>query len=99
MNQHGDEYRFDLDKAGRVLRERTFSGTKRQRYGVVTDHLGSPTMLTTEAGELAWRAQFDVYGVPREEEGVAGEDRETGLFYNRFRYYDLEAGAVTCLAS
>lgn len=78
----------------------------RRRFGIVSDHLGSPNMLSTEAGEIAWRAQLDVYGVPREEEGVAEEQRtsnpwrfpgqyedsETGLYYNRFRYYDAELG-------
>ncbi len=64
-------------------------------------------MLATEAGRIAWRAQLDVYGVPREEQGVAAaeertanpwrfpgqyEDAETGLYYNRFRYYDPELG-------
>lgn len=64
-------------------------------------------MLATEAGRIAWRAQLDVYGVPREEQGVAAaeertanpwrfpgqyEDSETGLHYNRFRYYDPELG-------
>jgi RHS repeat-associated protein len=79
----------------------------RKRYAVVTDHLGTPIMLMTEAGKLAWKAQLDVYGVPRAEraeieEGDATtnpwrypgqyEDAETGLYYNRFRYYDPEAG-------
>ncbi len=79
----------------------------RKRFGVVTDHLGTPAILTTEAGAIAWRAQLDVYGVVREEEGVARdenrtanpwrfpgqyEDAETGLYYNRFRYYDPELG-------
>ncbi len=64
-------------------------------------------MLATEAGRIAWRAQLDVYGVPREEQGVAAaeertanpwrfpgqyEDAETGLYYNRFRYYDPGLG-------
>jgi RHS repeat-associated protein len=64
-------------------------------------------MLMTEAGKLAWKAQLDIYGVPREEHaGIEDsdatenpwrypgqyEDRETGLYYNRFRYYDPEAG-------
>ncbi len=79
----------------------------RKRFGIVTDHLGTPAILTTEAGAIAWRAQLDVYGVAREEEGVARdedrtanpwrfpgqyEDAETGLYYNRFRYYDPELG-------
>ena len=79
----------------------------RKRYAIVTDHLGTPTLLMTEAGKLAWKAQLDVYGVPREERaGIEEsdatenpwrypgqyEDAETGLYYNRFRYYDPEAG-------
>ncbi|MFO0615283.1 MAG: RHS repeat-associated core domain-containing protein [Polyangiaceae bacterium] len=83
----------------------------RRRYSVVSDHLGVPRALMTEAGKIAWQAQLDVYGVPRESSPVgdaaAGEtertgnpwrfpgqyeDPETGLFYNRFRYYDPEIG-------
>jgi RHS repeat-associated protein len=87
----------------------------RKRWGIVTDHLGTPTMLATEAGKIAWQAQLDVYGVVREEAlaspGTGNdaapesertgnpwrypgqyEDAETGLYYNRFRYYDPETG-------
>ncbi|MFO0549920.1 MAG: RHS repeat-associated core domain-containing protein [Polyangiaceae bacterium] len=79
----------------------------RRRFGIVGDHLGCPTLLTTEAGRIAWRAQLDIYGVPREETGLVDaeectenpwrfpgqyEDKETGLYYNRFRYYDPETG-------
>jgi RHS repeat-associated protein len=82
-----------------------FEGQK--RYSVVTDVLGTPAMLMTEAGGLAWKAQLDLYGVPREETaGIEDGDRtnnplrypgqyhdeETGLSYNRFRYYDPETG-------
>jgi RHS repeat-associated protein len=71
------------------------------RYGVVTDHLGTPRMMADEAGALAWKAQLDVYGVARSDVARTGcpwrwpgqyEDEETGLHYNRFRYYDPEAG-------
>lgn len=75
----------------------------KQRYGVVSDCLGAPMALMTEAGEIAWRAQLDLYGVPREEGErhttacawrYPGqyEDAEPGLYYNRFRYYDPELG-------
>lgn len=72
-----------------------------RRYGVVTDHLGTPQMLADEAGALAWKAQLDVYGVAREDVALTGcpwrwpgqyEDEETGLYYNRFRYYDPGTG-------
>jgi RHS repeat-associated protein len=72
-----------------------------RRYGVVTDHLGTPRLLVDEAGEVAWKAQLDIYGVARQDVMRTGcpwrwpgqyEDEETGLYYNRFRYYDPEAG-------
>ena len=72
-----------------------------KRYAVVADHLGTPTALLDEAGKLAWKAQLDVYGVARAEAMETScpwrwpgqyEDDETGLYYNRFRYYDPETG-------
>lgn len=72
-----------------------------ERFAVVTDHLGAPRMLANEAGELAWKAQLDVYGVARPDVMETAcpwrwpgqyEDEETGLFYNRFRYYDPVSG-------
>lgn len=73
-----------------------------QRYGIVTDHLGTPRMMLDEAGQIAWKAQLDLYGVARADVMRTScpwrwpgqyEDEETGLYYNRFRYYDPEAGA------
>ena len=72
-----------------------------QRYGIVTDHLGVPQILTNKTGDVAWRAQLDVYGVPFDEDGEVAQpwrypgqlyDEETGLCYNRHRYYDPETG-------
>jgi len=72
-----------------------------RRYGVITDHLGTPTALLEDAGELAWKAQLDVYGTARMDVISTGcpwrwpgqyQDDETGLYYNRFRYYDPETG-------
>jgi RHS repeat-associated protein len=58
--------------------------------------------MYTEAGVLAWKAQLDLYGVPTMHVGTRGdcpwrwpgqyEDEETGLYYNRFRYYDTGRG-------
>ncbi|WP_240359334.1 DUF6531 domain-containing protein [Pyxidicoccus trucidator] len=71
------------------------------RYSVVTDHLGAPTEMYDELGQLAWRMQLDAFGVGRSDVAVRHcpwrwpgqyEDEETGLLYNRFRYYDAEAG-------
>lgn len=73
-----------------------------KRYGVVTDHLGTPRMLFDEAGQIAWKAQLDLYGAAKAEVMDTAcpwrwpgqhEDQETGLCYNYFRYYDPEAGS------
>jgi RHS repeat-associated protein len=72
-----------------------------RRHAVVSDHLDTPTALYDEAGKLAWRMQLDLYGVASVEGDATlcawrwpgqWEDAETGLYYNRFRYYDPGAG-------
>ncbi|HYO52260.1 RHS repeat-associated core domain-containing protein, partial [Archangium sp.] len=71
------------------------------RYAVVTDHLGAPTEMYDELGQLAWRMQLDAFGVGKADVALQDcpwrwpgqyEDEETGLLYNRFRYYDAYAG-------
>jgi RHS repeat-associated protein len=67
------------------------------------DPVGTPTELRDTTGALAWKMQLDAWGVGRFEEGAADDcpwrrpgqyhDSETGLYYNRFRYFDPEAGA------
>jgi RHS repeat-associated protein len=73
-----------------------------KKYSVVTDHLGAPTALLDEAGNLAWNAQLDLYGVAHMEVEKTTcqwrwpgqyDDAETGLYYNRFRYYDPISGS------
>lgn len=64
---------------------------------VVTDHLGTPLCLVDEHGVARWQGTLDAWG----EASITGdaalcpwrfpgqyEDAETGLCYNRFRYYD-----------
>ena len=73
-----------------------------KKYSIITDYLGTPTEMYDEAGLLAWRAQLDIYGVPRVDVGKASDcpwrwpgqyaDEDTGLYYNRFRYYDTGRG-------
>ena len=69
---------------------------------VVADHLGTPLALYDARGEQTWAAQLDSYGQVRQGTGQAQEcpfryqgqyeDEETGLCYNRFRYYDPQSG-------
>ena len=71
-------------------------------YSVVTDHLGTPLEMHSQAGITVWSAELDSYGRVRRGAGDVDacpfryqgqyEDVETGLYYNRFRYYDPESG-------
>ncbi|MDZ3825670.1 RHS repeat-associated core domain-containing protein [Pseudomonas monsensis] len=69
------------------------------------DHLGTPQELTDYSGEIVWSAQYDAYGKVAAIT-LAGEDyldqplrfqgqyfdAESGLHYNRHRYYDPRLG-------
>jgi RHS repeat-associated protein len=67
------------------------------------DYLGTPQELTDQEGKVAWSAQYKAWGKAKEAISAAArragirspirfqgqyEDAETGLFYNRHRYYD-----------
>ncbi len=69
------------------------------------DHLGTPQELTDYSGDIVWSAQYDAYGKVSAIT-LAGEDYldqplrfqgqyfdgESGLHYNRHRYYDPRLG-------
>ncbi len=71
-------------------------------YSIVTDHLGTPLSMFSDQGEAVWQMELSVYGEVRELKGWREscpfrypgqyEDVETGLYYNRFRYYDPGMG-------
>jgi RHS repeat-associated protein len=72
-----------------------------RRWSIATDHLGTPSAMYDELGQLAWQMQLDLYGVGRPDTAEQTcpwrwpgqyEDDETGLYYNRFRYYDPGTG-------
>ncbi|MFD4841670.1 RHS repeat-associated core domain-containing protein [Achromobacter sp. NPDC058515] len=71
------------------------------------DHLGTPQELTDAQGEVVWSAQYKAWGAAKEVISSAAQaagirnpirfqgqywDHETGLHYNRHRYYDPEIG-------
>ena len=73
-----------------------------KRYGIVSDYIGRPVQAYDEHGTLVWQADYDIYGnllnlkgnrkfVPFRQLGQY-EDEETGLYYNRFKYYDPNTG-------
>ncbi|WP_428142920.1 RHS repeat-associated core domain-containing protein [Delftia acidovorans] len=68
------------------------------------DHLGTPMALTDQNGQVAWAAKLDPWGNVLQEYNPQGihqairlpgqhHDRETGLYYNRHRYYDPVVGS------
>ena len=71
------------------------------------DHLGTPQELTDPTGQIAWSAQYSAWGEVKEQrsewaqrQGLTNPIRfqgqyhhhETGLHYNRYRYYDPRVG-------
>ncbi|MFC7422035.1 RHS repeat domain-containing protein [Iodobacter arcticus] len=71
------------------------------------DHLGTPQTLSDENGEIAWSAEYKAWGEAQvvisdaaKEAGINNPirfqgqyfDEESGLHYNRHRYYDPEIG-------
>jgi type VI secretion system secreted protein VgrG len=76
------------------------SGGKHYHY--LNDHLGTPQELVDDARNVVWATDVDGYGLTRHELVAevdnpirfAGQyfDRESGLSYNRFRYYDPQVG-------
>ena len=72
------------------------------RYVLFSNHIGAPIRIEDEQGNVAWSASLDPYGRARISEGAKIEmplrfpghyfDAETGLHYNRFRYYSPELG-------
>lgn len=74
-----------------------------ERLSVICDHLGVPIAMHDATGTEVWSAQIGTWGdLRRLRTGTAQdcpfrwpgqyEDAETGLYYNRFRYYDPEGG-------
>lgn len=72
-------------------------------YSIAYDYLGTPTAAYDEAGNRVWQRELEIYGHVRQEEGETNfipclfreqyYDHETGIAYNRFRYYSPEIGA------
>jgi RHS repeat-associated protein len=83
--------------------ERRAQGETRT-YHVHCNHLGTPEALIAQDGlELVWQIELDPWGQTQREYNpnnmlqpirMQGQqlDQETGLFYNRYRYYDPAGG-------
>lgn len=65
------------------------------------DHLGTPRELTDDLGGVEWSARYKAWGQAIRGEGTENQqqirfqgqysDIETGLQYNRYRYYDADS--------
>jgi RHS repeat-associated protein len=77
--------------------------TERQKLSIATNYMGTPEAMYREDGEAVWKCELNSYGKVRKFQGEYRtdcpfryqgqyEDGETGLYYNRFRYYSPEEG-------
>lgn len=72
-----------------------------EQFSIISDYLGTPTHAYDSNGSLVWERELDIYGKARKGNNdfvpflYQGQyvDAETGLAYNRFRYYDNESGS------
>ncbi len=73
-----------------------------RHYSIISDYIGRPVQAYDDNGNIVWQADYDIYGNLRNLHGSRKfipfrqlgqyEDEETGLYYNRFRYYDPRIG-------
>ena len=73
-----------------------------KHYSIVSDYIGRPVQAYDDKGNIVWQADYDIYGNLRNLHGSRQfipfrqlgqyEDEETGLYYNRFRYYEPNTG-------
>ncbi|WP_455073708.1 DUF6531 domain-containing protein [Prevotella jejuni] len=72
-----------------------------ESFSIVSDYLGTPMQAYDKEGNKVWEQELDIYGrqrkrpsafIPFKYQGQY-EDAETGLYYNRFRYYDPNGGS------
>jgi RHS repeat-associated protein len=79
--------------------------TSEGNFSIISDHVGTPVEAYDEHGQQVWSAELDIYGrvvrytgdvdfVPFRYQGQY-HDLSSGLYYNRFRYYDPEVGQYT----
>jgi RHS repeat-associated protein len=71
-------------------------------FPIISDYLGAPIAMFDGDGQKIWSAEISIWGELTELKGDRHvcpfrwpgqyEDQETGLYYNRFRYFDPDTG-------
>ncbi|WP_049696376.1 RHS repeat-associated core domain-containing protein [Pseudomonas fulva] len=104
---YGDHYDIDRDPVWLHKPNPTLVGTFAWYQ---CDQLGTPMEMTDEDGNIAWSGTYKAWGFTDEKRSNNTEllkidnairfqgqyfDVETGLHYNRYRYYGPEAGRFT----
>ncbi|MGJ7558728.1 RHS repeat-associated core domain-containing protein [Variovorax sp. RB3P1] len=108
MAANGGRYDLERDPLWNGQQLRTPESFAREEIAFYQcDHLGTPQELTDHEGRVAWSASYKAWGEARQAISEAGRkagfrnpirfqgqywDEETGLHYNRYRYYDPQAG-------
>ncbi|MVX35278.1 RHS repeat-associated core domain-containing protein, partial [Myroides sp. LoEW2-1] len=73
-----------------------------ESFSIVSNYLGTPEYMYDATGDLVWHGTLDIYGridmkvgkrmdCPFRYQGQY-DDLESGLYYNRFRYYSPDMG-------
>ena len=71
------------------------------RFTITSGYFATPMQTYDKQGNKVWEQELDIYGrqrkrpsafIPFKYQGQY-EDAETGQYYNRFRYYDTNAGS------
>ena len=71
------------------------------RSTITSGYFATPLQAYDKQGSKVWEQELDIYGRQRKQPSAfipfkyqgQYEDAETGLYYNRFRYYDPNAGS------
>ncbi|MEX5545828.1 RHS repeat-associated core domain-containing protein [Pseudomonas pergaminensis] len=100
-NRHRS-YLYEPDSFRPLALLEGFGPKETKAYHYQLDHLGTPQELTAPDGEIVWSAHYRAYGeISRLDIGKVDNplrfqgqyfDQESGLHYNRHRYYNPDVG-------
>ncbi|MCP2053796.1 UNVERIFIED_ORG: RHS repeat-associated protein [Pseudomonas fluorescens] len=102
---HADRHRsyiYETDSCRPLVLLEGFGPTETKPFHYQLDHLGTPQELTNPEGEIVWSAHYRAYGeiarldVRKIDNPLRFQgqyfDAESGLHYNRHRYYNPDIG-------